>query len=294
MINIALSGATGFIGQALTRRLQQDTTTNLLKLSRDANATSINVAYIDNMHPDNLIKKLENFDCVIHLAARAHAKHATAKDFQRDNVELSKNLAQIARKAQVKQFIFLSSIKAQGNTTEPRRPFKITDTPTPTDAYGRSKLDSETSIKAMLAGSNTHYTVIRSPLVWGTHCKGNLKTLMNLIDKKIPIPFGAIHNRRDIISIENLCDFIQHAMLHPMARNQTFLVSDGIARSSKEIVALLASLSKQKSVVIRTPNFFFQLLKTIPILKPSVESFLSNLEIDISETTRLLNWTPQQ
>jgi UDP-glucose 4-epimerase len=292
MLTIAISGANGFVGQKLSKILLADSSNNLIKIGRNNNEGYKNFVDIETSQTKDISRQLAHVDCLIHLAARAHTKNATLIDFQRDNIDLSRKLATIAADANIKQFIYLSSIKVHGNTTEYGKPFKATDQPKPVDLYGKSKLESEILIKGILHGTNSSYTIIRSPLVWGDKCKGNLKTLINLIDRGVPIPFGAIRNRRDIISIENLCDFIIHTILHPNAVNQIFLVSDGKTRSTKEIITLLEAFAEKKAFFANTPNMLFEALKFFPVFKPKIESFFDNLEIDINETKRILSWTP--
>ncbi len=292
MLNIAISGANGFVGQKLSSTLLTKANINLIKIGRNNKEGYKNFINIETTSPEDMGKQLVDFDCFIHLAARAHTKNATREDFQRDNINLSKDLACIAYKAKIKQFIYLSSIKVLGNTTPPGKPFKAQDIPTPCDSYGKSKLEGEILIKEILHDTDTSLTIIRSPLIWGDKCKGNLNALIKLINKGVPIPVGAINNCRDIISINNLCSFICHIILHPEAKNRIFLVSDGIKRSTKEIVGLLEIFSEKTAILISVPNIIFVILKLIPFVKPQIESVFDNLEIDISETKNLLNWIP--
>lgn len=292
MLNIAVSGANGFVGQKLSETFVLNPNINLLKVGRHNPGNYKNFINLETDSVESICSKLSGYDCFIHLAARAHSKNATAEDFQRDNVDLSKKLAEIAANSSIKQFIYLSSIKVLGNSTEPGKPFKATDIPRPTDLYGKSKLACEIEIARILQGTNTHLTIIRPPLVWGERCKGNLAVLVKMIDKKLPIPVGAIKNRRDLISLENLCEVIKQAMLVTATTNRTFLVSDGKARSTKEIIALLETFTTEKALVVKVPNIIFQTLGLIPALRDKVERFFGNLEVDISETQKHLNWTP--
>lgn len=293
MLNIAISGSNGFVGKELSQRLLLNEQINLFKVGRSNPDNYKQFIHLETESTDEICTKLSSFDCFIHLAARAHTKNATAEDFQRDNIDLSKKLAAIAARANIKQFIYLSSIKVLGNTSRPGAPFKITDTPSPADLYGESKLASELAIAEAFHRTQTSLTIIRPPLVWGEACKGNLGLLAKMIEKKIPIPFGAIKNKRDIISLENLCDVISLAIAVDSRENRTLLVSDGKARSTKEIIQLLERFTTEKAILVNVPASVFAALKLVPFFSAKIERFLDNLEIDISETKKILNWTPK-
>ncbi len=290
MLKVAVTGATGFIGKELCARLSVLENIQLAQFSRSSAPNFINLNQITD---EDLIKQLSGYDCLIHLAARAHTKNASQADFQRDNIELSARLANVAVKANIKQFVYLSSIKVLGNQTEPDNPFDHNSKPLPTDIYGQSKLESEIVIAESLNSSATALTIVRPPLVWGPNCKGNLQTLIKLINRGIPIPVAGITNRRDILSLDNLCDFLQHLVFYPNGANATFLVSDGKVRSTSEIVHLLEHFTKKRAMLIRIPNFIFVLLNLYPGFRKKISSFCGNLEVDSSETLRATSWKPK-
>ena len=291
MLRVAITGATGFVGQALCNLLNETSTIKLTFLGR----------HNPQQHPDfinietdssNIAQHLQGYDCIIHLAARAHTHGSSKTDFERDNIELTQKLVAISLKAKITQFIYLSSIKVLGNTTQSGTPFRVDDTPVPEDDYGRSKWECEKLLISKLSDTSTAYTIIRPPLVWGKNVKGNLKTLIKLINKGIPLPFGSIHNRRDIVSLTNLTHFIKHTMLNPKSFNDIFLVSDGKSLSTQEIIHLLENFSTKEARIIRCPMFVFSIVKFIPTLKARIESFSDNLEVDISSTSKKLDWMP--
>jgi nucleoside-diphosphate-sugar epimerase len=262
-MRIAVTGANGFIGQSLCLFLQQQLSANLITLTRNPSVisdTQLGFSATD----DDLIRSLRATDCFIHLAARAHSNHSTVEDFERD--------------------------KVNGNSTNGRAPFSADELPRPEDIYGESKLASEQTLKRCLANTNTQLVIIRPPLVYGDKNKGNLQSLEKLIHTGIPIPFGKSNNLRDLVSIENLCTLITLAITHPNAANETFLVSDGVARSTKEIVQLLAMRQNKPAKFFNLPNWIFSVAEK---LKPQlIERLTGDLQVDIAKTRSLLGWNP--
>ena len=292
MLKVVVTGANGFVGKQLCALLLATPNLKLTQVTRQHN-NPIDTINSDALSDKEMIEELSGYDCLIHLAARAHTKNSTECDFQRDNIELSKRLARIATSAKIKHFIFLSSIKVLGNSTELHAPFNNTSTPCPADTYGQSKWESELAIKKQLEGSATALIIVRPPLIWGANCKGNLHTLITVINKGIPIPFAKINNSRDIISLDNLCDFLLHIILHPKAENATFLVSDEKKRNVSDIIHLLESYTSKKAKLIKIPHLIFKVLKLHPRFSAKVSSFYDNLEVDITDTKNALNWAPK-
>jgi nucleoside-diphosphate-sugar epimerase len=292
MIKVAITGASGFVGQALLELLENDPTVNITLLGRGGTSEDAPFVDLETRSNSDITNQLNKFDCLIHLAARAHSNNSTAADFKRDNIELTQRLAKIAREAQISQFIYISSIKVLGNKTSPNKPFSSHDKPMPEDDYGRSKWECEQLLVSNLDSSQTAYTIIRPPLVWGKKVKGNLKSIICLINKGFPLPFASIDNRRDVISLTNLANFIKYTILNPKAFNDSFLVSDGKSMSTPNIIRLLEKFSEKKAILIHCPKFIFAMARSIPQLRTKIESFSENLEVDISYTSQKLGWIP--
>lgn len=288
-MRIAVTGANGFVGQSLCPYLQQKLDADLVTLTRNPsviNAQQLGFSATD----DELIANLSKIDCLIHLAARAHTNQSTVADFERDNIALSARIARLCVAANIPRLIYLSSIKVNGNSTSERAPFSADELPQPEDIYGQSKLASEQTLKQHLANTKTQLVIIRPPLVYGDNNKGNLQSLEKLIDAGFPLPFGNIKNQRDLVSIENLCALIALTISHPDAANETFLISDGIVRNTKEIVQLLATRQGKHAVFFNIPNGIFNLVKKF---KPQpLERLTGDLQVDIAKTRSILGWNP--
>lgn len=280
-MKIAVTGATGFVGNALCPHLEQRLGAGIIAINRNTlNATN-----------EQLVEILKGADCLVHLAARAHAKNTTAQDFERDNQALSQRIATLAVAARIPRVVYLSSIKVNGESTQGRAAFTTYDLPAPVDDYGKSKLACEEIFRRTCANSNTQLVIIRPPLVYGSNNKGNLAALERLIHYGIPLPFAGIHNKRDLVSVANLCSLISHCCIKAEAAGHTFMVSDGIGRSTADIVKLLAQQMQKPVRLFKLPSIIFNLLA---LIKPdAITRLTGDLEVDISKTQSLLGWSPQ-
>ena len=204
---------------------------------------------------------------------------------------MSERIAKLAVAANIPRIIYISSIKVNGNSTQNRPPFVADEIPQPSDDYGHSKLASELIFKKHLANTTTELVIIRPPLVYGRHNKGNLQSLEKLIGLGLPLPFANLHNKRDLVSVENLCALISLAVTHPNAAHQTFLVSDGVTRSTPEIVQLLANFQNKNVRFFKVPNWIYTALKKY---RPQInERLAGDLQVDIAKTQSCLDWSPR-
>lgn len=288
-MKIAVTGATGFIGQALCPYLESHLQAQIIKLTRgpiQSEGQTLDLTTNDQA----LIASLTGVDCLIHLAARAHTRNSSEADFKRDNVELTTRIANLCRTAKIPRVIYVSSIKVNGNSTSGRTPYTADELPQPEDNYGQSKLDCEIVLKQYFSSDDTQLTIIRPPLVYGDINKGNLQTLETLITKNIPLPFGNINNRRDLISLHNLCDLITLCVTHPQAANDIFLASDNVTRNTREIVQLLATKLNIPTRFFSVPKWVFGILSFL--FPQAIESLTGDLQVDIKKTKSLLGWNP--
>lgn len=239
---------------------------------------------------------LVGIEVVIHCAARVHVMRERAVDplaeFRRVNVDGTLRLAQQAAEAGVKRFVFLSSIKVNGETTVRNKPFTAEDVPAPEDAYGQSKFEAEQGLQEIAAQTGMEVVMVRPPLVYGAGVKGNMAALMKLVARGVPLPLGAIHNRRSLVALDNLVDFIARCVAHPAAANQVFLVSDGEDISTTE---LLRHLARAIGVLVRLVPFPPRLLRLAARMvgTPAIAQRLcDSLQVDITKNREMLGWVP--
>lgn len=292
---VLLTGANGYIGSHLVPEIlsrgYQLTTLTRSPFLIDGTVNRV----VENYDAGNLEKILNDQDAVIHLAAMAHQPRVESADslakLKRINVGNTLALASAAKKVGIKRFIFISSIKVMGESTA-QCPFRADTPPRPEDAYGASKWSAEQGLHMILDGTHTELVIIRPPLVWGGVMKGNLALLQRLILWGVPLPFGSINNKRDVVSLANLCDLICCVIDHRNAPGNTFLVSDGTARSTAQI-ALLVAPDGTSPKLFPCPDRLLWLITKIPVIGGRFSKLLGTLEVDIEHTKHLLGWSPK-
>lgn len=233
---------------------------------------------------------------VIHCAARVHVMDDSEDDpltvFRDVNVKGTLNLARQAVAAGVKRFIFISSIKVNGEQTAVGQPFSSQDTPSPEDFYGISKHEAEQGLRELAAETGMEVVIIRPPLVYGPGVKGNFASMVKLVGKGLPMPLGAIHNKRSFVALDNLVDLIITCIDHPGAANETFLVSDGEDLSTTLLLRGVAEAMGKPSRLISVPASVLQFGATLLGKKAVAQRLLGSLQVDISHTQKCLNWAP--
>jgi UDP-glucose 4-epimerase len=297
-MRVLLTGSTGFLGNALADILVTHDY-DLLKVGRDSDKKNNNnylyVGSIDSKSTLNL--SYHKCDAAVHCAARVHIMEDNSssplEDFREVNTYGTLNLAQQAADAGVKRFIFISSIKVNGESTESGLPFKPDDVFIPTDPYGLSKYEAEIGLRKIAEKTGMEVVIIRPPLVYGPGVKANFASLMKWVNKGIPLPLGGItENKRSLVSIDNLVDLIITCIDHPSAVNQTFLVSDDDDVSTTQLLVNMAIGLNVSNRLIPIPSSWFTLAAKV-IGKPAISQRLcGSLQVDISKTKELLNWQP--
>lgn len=299
-MNLLLTGASGFVGQALQAHLLQQRQHQLRSAMRVVPA-EIPAGLLICPSPElgaaaDWSAALENIEVVIHAAAKVQAMGAqtpeTQQVFHDVNVEGTLSLARQAAAAGVKRFIFISSIKVNGEQTVPGRPYSFQDTPSPEDAYGLSKLDAETRLLALAKETGMEVVIIRPPMIYGPGVKGNFASLLKLVNKGLPLPLGAIHNLRSFVSVTNLVSLIATCIQHPAAGNRVFLVSDGDDLSTTQLLSLIGHAAGKPARLIPVPE---KVLRTICALvgkQGIARRLLDSLQVDITATCQILDWQP--
>jgi len=239
---------------------------------------------------------LKNIDIVIHVAGRAHIINDAAAnplaEFRKVNTDATLQLARQAAKAGAKRFIFISSIKVNGETTEPGYPFTPADQFVPTDPYGVSKYAAEQGLLALARETGMEVVIIRPPLVYGPNVKANFVSMIKWVRKGIPLPFGAIDNQRSLVALDNLLSFIIHCIDHPKAANEIFLISDGEDVSTTELLRRVARALGKKSRLVPVPVSWLRFVAELAGKEDVANRLLGSLQVDSSKARELLGWKP--
>lgn len=293
--SILITGANGFVGSFLCQHLV-DLGYSITGLTRQLPQQSYEQRGPELSGQSDWTPWLKDKQVIVHCAARVHVMRDRVLDpyqaFREINVEGTLALAKQAVEAGVQRFIFISSIKVNGEVTQPGHPFTEAVLTPPTDPYGLSKYEAEVELLALAETSNMEVVIIRPPLVYGDGVKGNFASMISLLAKGYPLPFGAIHNKRSLLSLDNLIDFITVCISHPAAANQVFLVSDGADLSTTELFSKLASAMGKSIYLLPIPEVMIRLGLFMIGKKAISQRLLSSLQVDITKANRLLNWVP--
>ena len=298
-MNILVTGANGFVGSALCAELLRRKYLVVAAVRKESNELEVSIQTITICTIDNNTDwsvALHNVDVVVHLAARVHIMSDHAADpldeFRKVNVEGTLNLAMQASKAGVKRLIFMSSIKANGEHTAFDLPFTEESAVNPQDSYGISKLEAEQGLILIARQTAMEVVIIRPPLVYGIGVKANFASMMRMVKRSIPLPLGAIHNKRSFVYIDNLVSLIMKCINHPAAANQVFLVSDGSDLSTTELLRGCANALGVKPRLLPTPQKLIEFLAVLIGKKNVAQRLCGNLQVDITKARTLLDWKP--
>ncbi|WP_108468449.1 NAD-dependent epimerase/dehydratase family protein [Polynucleobacter difficilis] len=293
---IAVTGASGFIGAAICERLESDGC-KVRKLSRflDSQRGLIAIGEIDGH--TSFREALKEVSVIIHCAGRAHIMNEQSTDVLRKyrliNVEATLNLARQAAEIGVKRFIFLSSIKVNGEWTKGDSAFTPQDLPDPRDPYAISKYEAELGLKRISEQSGMEIVIIRPPLVYGPNVKANFSRMINLIPRIKFFPLGAIKNKRSYIFLDNLIDLIILCMTHPAAANEVFLASDCQDISTPDLIRSIGFALSRSVYLIPVPVCFLRFLFSIFGRKDIIIRICFSLRVDVTKSIEMLGWKPK-
>lgn len=301
-MRIFLTGATGFVGSEVLERLTQENHEVLAlvrkKLLEPTENVKLIVADLSKLE-DISSEMLSGVNAVVHTAARTHVmKDETVdllEEYRKVNRDATLGLANLAEKSGVQRFVYISSVKVNGELTRPGEYFVPDAVDVPSDPYGLSKYEAELGLLEIARKTEMEVVIIRPPLVYGPGVKGNFASMVNLIKKGIPLPFGAIFNQRSLIALDNLVDFIAlcaDRRRSPKAANHVFLVSDGEDVSTSQLLRRVGSAYGVKSRLLPIPVGLMELLSRLLGKGAVSDRLFGSLQVDITKTTDLLGWKP--
>lgn len=287
-----VTGAAGFVGREVVAQLTQRGM-GVRAATRTAAPDTLAIGNITAT--TDWSAALEGVDSVIHTAARVHVMHDVAADseaeFRQANVESTLNLARQAQARGIRRFVYVSSIKVNGEGTRLGHPYRADDPPDPHGPYARSKLMAERQLLADFEGTGMEVTIVRPPLVYGPGVRANFKALMRMVEMGVPLPLGSIHNKRSLVAVQNLADLLVLCTHHPLAANQVFLVSDDHDLSTTELLKRLAAAMGKPSRILPFPPSALRLAAGFLGKSDVASRLLDNLQVDVGKT-RMLGWTP--
>ena len=301
MEKICITGANGFIGKSLCKALNSsDKSIRGFIRTLDLNKNYTKIEYLsvgDISSKINWKGQLNGYDCIVHCAGRAHVmnKNEDLDVYHLVNTEGTRRLAEQAAAVGVKKFVYLSSVKVNGESTgkiDNNKMFTNNDIPEPQDAYSISKFKAEKVLWEISAKTGLEVVIVRLPLVYGKDVKGNLARLIKLVKLGIPLPLSMIQNQRSMIGVDNLVDLIIQCIDHPVAAGKTFLVSDGEDLSTTDLINHIGISMGRKARLFPVPIFLLKLLGSILGKQKEINRLLGSLKVDSSYTQEVLNWTP--
>ncbi len=296
-----ITGGNGFVGRALTSHVLAsgcEVRLSLRQPTRLGQSVDVETVEIGSLSLKNdWTAALRDVDRVVHLAARVHVMNDNSSDpmaeFRRVNVEGTANLARQAAAAGVRRFVYLSSIKVNGEFTQEGRPFTANDAPAPKDPYGVSKHEAEQWLRQIATETGMEVVIIRPPLVYGSGVKANFESMMRWLSRGVPLPLAAVtQNRRSLVALDNLVDLIVTCLSHSAAANQTFLVSDGEDLSTAGLLRRIGAALGHPTRLFYVPPSMLKLGSHLANKPGIYQRLCGSLQLDIAKTRQLLGWTP--
>ncbi len=300
---VVVTGANGFVGQHLCRQLVESgkQVTACLRDWADASRIEdlngpLRLCRVSSLDSEiDIARAMRDADAVIHLAGRVHIMEDRVADplreYRKVNVAITQTLARAAIQNGVRRFIYVSSAKVNGEATQ-QHTFSADDVPGYCDPYGQSKWEAEECLRQIAGDTKMGWVILRPPLVYGPQVKGNFLTLMKCVGRRLPLPFGSVHNKRSLVSVYNLSDLLCHLVDHPAAANNRFLVSDPEDVSTPDLIRRIAEALRRPSRIMCCPESVLTVTGSLFRQKAAVQRLCASLVLDKQKTRNLLGWTP--
>lgn len=297
-VKLLLTGANGFVGRILSAELtRQGYSVRSAVRMLNAECHGMERAIVGSIDgTTDWTVALQNIDVIIHLAARVHVMQDTSTDplaeFRKVNVLGTENLARQAAQAGVKRFVYVSSIKVNGEKTVGQQSYTEQDAPSPQDPYGVSKWEAEQALHRIAQETGLEVVVVRPPLVYGPGVKGNFISLLAAVNKGIPLPLAGADNARSLVYVGNLVDALIACATHPAAAGQTYLVSDGVPVSTAMLVERLAGALGRRSRSFYFPPMLMRAAAALLGRSAQVDRLFGSLRVSDEKIRRELGWVP--
>ena len=299
-MKILITGGSGFVGSSLAKYARSSGLGVRVSSRKVAIEPLIGIEFcqVADLGPDtDWLCALSGVDVVVHCAGRAHVSKGYSGDsmvlFRLINTEGTLNLAKQAAKAGVRRFVYISSVGVNGIQSQDGFRFNECDQPRPHNAYSQSKLEAEEGLRKIAACTKLEVVIIRPTLVYGANAPGNFGALQRAVLRGLPFPLGSVRNKRSLVNIFNLVDFIVTCITHPQAANQTFLVSDGEDVSTVDIIIGLAGAARIPYYIFPVPVWLMRLIASVLDRREKFLGLCGNLQIDISKAREMLGWEPK-
>jgi nucleoside-diphosphate-sugar epimerase len=299
-VRLLVTGATGFVGRHVLKQAREANVEHLRAAVRRptvAELGDVDVAQVGDLGRDtNWRAALDGVDAVVHAAARVHVMRETSaeadEEYRRINTEGTLALARQAAASGVRRFVFVSTVKVNGERTQPGHPYTATDLPAPVDAYGRSKLDAERGLRTIEHESGMAVTVVRPVLVYGPGVGANFRSLMRLVASGIPLPLGAVDNRRSLVAADNLANLLVRCAVSDAGAGATFFASDGEDLSTPELIRRIAAALGKRARLLPVPPSLLRASARALRREAWASRLCDSLQVDSTPARHVLRWTP--